>query len=532
MAHVLYLVFTEGHTATAGGGLTDVSLAAEAIRLTRRLHHLLPADSEVTGLLALMLLTDARRPARLDEAGALVPLAEQDRSRWDHDLIAEGVALVEAALPSGPVGPYQLQAAIAAVHAEAATAADTDWAQVEVLYGMLAELTPGPVVTLNHAVAVAETRGPEAALAMVEPLLDEPSLRRTHRLHAVRAHLLERAGRADEARAAYAEAARLATSIPEQRYLQARIDYRTVRPSSSGSAVGWGVRAPVREAPTPAATTNPTPAAARALGTWCSTTRPTTSANAGSRLIKRPERRRGEPAQGEQLERERDDRQQQREPDSDKEQLGGQPAEGARAGHHGGGQAGHRHGHGECLDAFDAVADVLREQDVRRPAQARGQREADTDRVDRALPRLGEHQHAHRCESRPDPGVALAPGDGDAERAEELQRAGRAQRQPLQGGHEEHRQAGRDQAQHDARGERTLREVGASRPHHHEQQHPCPGQPEPGGALGAELVDEPHRRRQAELDAEHRRDRHGGADASAGAVHASIEPDQTVHFHV
>jgi RNA polymerase sigma factor (sigma-70 family) len=222
VAHVLYLVFTEGHTATAGGGLTEVSLAAEAIRLTRRLHHLLPADSEVTGLLALMLLTDARRPARLDETGALVPLAEQDRTRWDHGLIAEGVALVEAALPSGPVGPYQLQAAIAAVHAEAATAADTDWAQVEVLYGMLAELTPGPVVTLNHAVAVAETRGPEAALAMVDPLLDDPSLRRTHRLHAVRAHLLERAGRADEARAAYAEAARLATSVPEQRYLQAR----------------------------------------------------------------------------------------------------------------------------------------------------------------------------------------------------------------------------------------------------------------------------------------------------------------------
>ena len=165
VAHVLYLVFTEGHTATAGAGLTDVSLADEAIRLTRRLHPLLPADPEVTGLLALMLLTDARRPARLDETGALVPLAEQDRSRWDRDLIAEGVALVEAALPSGPVGPYQLQAAIAAVHAEAATAADTDWAQVEVLYGMLADLTPGPVVTLNRAVAVAETRGPEAGLA-------------------------------------------------------------------------------------------------------------------------------------------------------------------------------------------------------------------------------------------------------------------------------------------------------------------------------------------------------------------------------
>ncbi len=151
-----------------------------------------------------------------------MPLADQDRSRWDHGLIAEGVSLVEGALPAGPVGPYQLQAAIAAVHAEAPSAVETDWAQIEVLYGMLADLTPGPVVTLNHAVAVAETRGPEAGLAMVEPLLDDPSLRRTHRLHAVHAHLLERAGRRDEARAAYTLAARLATSIPEQRYLSAR----------------------------------------------------------------------------------------------------------------------------------------------------------------------------------------------------------------------------------------------------------------------------------------------------------------------
>ena len=222
VAHVLYLVFTEGHTATVGAELTDVSLAEEAVRLTRRLHALLPGDPEVAGLLALMLLADARRPARTGADGALVPLAEQDRTRWDSGLIAEGVALVEAALPTGPVGPYQLQAAIAAVHAEAPTAADTDWAQIEVLYGMLADLTPGPVVTLNRAVAVAETRGPEAALAMVEPLLDDRALQRTHRLHAVHAHLLERAGRRDEARTAYALAARLATSVPEQRYLQER----------------------------------------------------------------------------------------------------------------------------------------------------------------------------------------------------------------------------------------------------------------------------------------------------------------------
>ena len=222
VAHVLYLVFTEGHTATAGAGLVDVSLADEAVRLTRRLHALLPSDPEVAGLLALMLLTDARRAARTSADGALVPLAEQDRRRWDHALIAEGVALVEAALPSGPVGAYQLQAAIAAVHAEAATAAATDWPQIEALYDMLADLTPGPVVTLNRAVAVAETRGPEAGLALVDPLLDDPALRRTHRLHAVRAHLLERAGRRDEARAAYELAARLATSVPEQRYLRQR----------------------------------------------------------------------------------------------------------------------------------------------------------------------------------------------------------------------------------------------------------------------------------------------------------------------
>jgi RNA polymerase sigma factor (sigma-70 family) len=222
VAHVLYLVFTEGHTATVGAGLVDVSLADEAIRLARRLHELLPSDPEVAGLLALMLLTDARRPARLAADGSLVPLADQDRSQWDRALVAAGVALVEAALPTGPVGPYQLQAAIAAVHDEAPSAAETDWAQIEVLYGMLADLAPGPVVTLNHAVAVAETRGPQAGLAMVEPLLVEPALRRTHRVHAVHAHLLERAGRADEARAAYTRAARLATSVPEQRYLSAR----------------------------------------------------------------------------------------------------------------------------------------------------------------------------------------------------------------------------------------------------------------------------------------------------------------------
>ncbi len=222
VAQVLYLVFTEGHTATSGTGLTDVSLAEEAIRLTRRLHALLPGESEVTGLLALMLLTHARRAARTAPDGALVPLAEQDRTQWDRALATEGVALVEAALPSGPVGPYQLQAAIAAVHADAVTPAETDWAQVVALYDMLATLSPSPVVSLNRAVAVAETEGAESALALVGPLLDEPALRRQPRVHAVHGHLRDRLGRADEARAAYAEAARLATSVPEQRYLQAR----------------------------------------------------------------------------------------------------------------------------------------------------------------------------------------------------------------------------------------------------------------------------------------------------------------------
>jgi RNA polymerase sigma factor (sigma-70 family) len=222
VAQVLYLVFTEGHTATTGAGLTDPSLAAEAIRLTRQLHQHLPAAAEVSGLLALMLLSHARRAARTRPDGSLVPLAEQDRSLWDQALIAEGVRLVEGALPTGPVGPYQLQAAIAAVHAEATDAAATDWAQIEGLYRMLQALTPGPVVRLNHAVAVANVDGPAAALAMIDPLLDDPSLRRQHRLHAVRAHLLEMDGRVEEARDAYALAARLATSIPEQRYLSGK----------------------------------------------------------------------------------------------------------------------------------------------------------------------------------------------------------------------------------------------------------------------------------------------------------------------
>ena len=222
VGQVLYLIFTEGHTATTGADLTDPELVHEAIRLTRQLHRHLPTAGEVTGLLALMLLTDARRPARTAPDGSLVPLAEQDRTRWDRALIAEGIGLIEGALPHGQVGPYQLQAAIAAVHAEAPTAAQTDWRQIETLYRMLAALTPTPAVALNHAVAVAQVDGPAAGLRLLEPLLADRQLRRYHRLHAVHGHLLELAGRPDAARLSFATAARLATSIPEQRYLNAR----------------------------------------------------------------------------------------------------------------------------------------------------------------------------------------------------------------------------------------------------------------------------------------------------------------------
>ncbi len=231
-AHVLYLVFTEGHTSTTGAGLYDMLLADEAIRLTRQLHECLPQAGEVSGLLALMLLTDARRAARGHRDGSLVPLAEQDRTLWNQTLIREGIWLVERTLPTGPVGPFQLQAAIAAVHAEATRAEDTDWAQIETLYRMLRDIAPSSVVTLNHAVAVAMVDGPTAGLDMLGPLLQERHMRRHHRLHAVRAHLLEMDGRVEEARAAYSIAARLATSIPEQRYLNTKAAPREpVRPA-------------------------------------------------------------------------------------------------------------------------------------------------------------------------------------------------------------------------------------------------------------------------------------------------------------
>jgi len=223
VTHVLYLTFTEGHTSTTGSALYEVSLSEEAIRLTRRLHACLPGGGEVAGLLALMLLTDARRAARTHSDGSLIPLAEQDRTLWDGGGIGEGVRLVERTLPVGPVGPFQLQAAIAAVHAEATRVEDTDWAQIETLYSMLDELAPSPVVTLNHAVAIAMVHGPRAGLEALRPLHEDRQLRRHHRLHAVQGHLLELDGQVEQAKTAYALAARLATSIPEQRYLNAKV---------------------------------------------------------------------------------------------------------------------------------------------------------------------------------------------------------------------------------------------------------------------------------------------------------------------
>ncbi len=216
---VLYLIFNEGYTASAGPRLHRVELSAEAIRLTRQLHEQVPDDGEVAGLLALMLLTDARRPSRVTADGDLVPLAEQDRSRWDAAAIAEGVALITESLRRAPIGPYQVQAAIAAVHDEAARVEDTDWPQILQLYGVLSVLAPNPMVTLNRIVALAEVEGPAAALAQ---LADAEELAGHHRVAAVRAHLLELSGDRAAARDEYRRAARLTLSVPEQRYLEAR----------------------------------------------------------------------------------------------------------------------------------------------------------------------------------------------------------------------------------------------------------------------------------------------------------------------
>ena len=221
MLHVLYLIFNEGYAATQGEQLTRPDLSREAIRLARWLRRLLPDDREVAGLLALMLLTEARRPARTSPGGELVPLAEQERSRWDQALIAEGVALVTGALAAGgkAVGPYQLQAAIAALHDEAKDVDATDWPQILALYDLLDRVAPNPVSSLSRVVAVARVRGPAAGLDALAELESDRRVAGYHRLLATRAHLLGLAGQHGPAATAYREAARRATSVPERRYL-------------------------------------------------------------------------------------------------------------------------------------------------------------------------------------------------------------------------------------------------------------------------------------------------------------------------
>ncbi|MFJ6555887.1 RNA polymerase sigma factor [Streptomyces luteogriseus] len=220
--HVLYLIFNEGYTTTGGTDLTVPELSDEAIRLTRLLHRLVPEDPETAGLLALMLLTDARRPARTGAHGELVPLTEQDRGRWDRGLIAEGVDLISRTLPRGQVGPYQLQAAIAAVHDEAEHSDATDWPQVLALYDLLERFGPNPVVSLNRAIAVAMVQGPAAGLDLLEKLESGKRLAHHHRLLATRGHLLEQLGRHQAAASAYREAAARTTSAPERRHLTQR----------------------------------------------------------------------------------------------------------------------------------------------------------------------------------------------------------------------------------------------------------------------------------------------------------------------
>jgi RNA polymerase sigma factor (sigma-70 family) len=230
--HVLYLIFNEGYTAASGSSASQsegrsgsqVELTAEAIRLARELHRLRPDDTEITGLLALMLLTEARRPGRLTPGGDLVDLADQDRTLWNQALIAEGAGLIASALATGPVGAYQLQAAIAAVHDEAARAEDTDWPQILALYLMLDRVAPNPMATLSLAIAVAMVRGPQAGLGLLATLDDDVRLSGHHRLYAVRGHLLEMAGDRAAAREAFEGALRRSTSTAEKRYLRNRID--------------------------------------------------------------------------------------------------------------------------------------------------------------------------------------------------------------------------------------------------------------------------------------------------------------------
>jgi RNA polymerase sigma factor (sigma-70 family) len=228
--HVLYLIFNEGYTASAGSELHRADLAREAIRLARMVHAQLPGDGEVSGLLALMLLTHARREARTTAAGDLVPLDKQDRAKWDRELIGEGTELVKASLAGPALGPYQLQAAIAATHADAATAGETNWPQVHALYLILERIAPNPVVTLNRAIALAEIAGPPAGLALLSALDGDERMAGHHRLLSVRAHLLEKAGDPAGAYEHYRRAAKSTASIAEQRYLESRAS--RVRPRS------------------------------------------------------------------------------------------------------------------------------------------------------------------------------------------------------------------------------------------------------------------------------------------------------------
>ena len=221
--HVLYLIFNEGYQASSGNAHQRVDLSSEAIRLTRAAHQLMPENGEVSGLLALMILTDARRPARSGPNGEIVPLDEQDRSLWDKATIVEGVQLVSDALARGAVGSYLLQAAIAAVHDEAARAEDTDWPQIVALYAVLMRLSDNPMVALNHAVAVAMADGVAKGLALLEPLARDPRIKDHYRLAAVRAHLLERSGKVSAALPYYEQAAEKTASTPERNYLLLKI---------------------------------------------------------------------------------------------------------------------------------------------------------------------------------------------------------------------------------------------------------------------------------------------------------------------